>query len=155
VTDEFDAPRRTAAHPATALWVFVGIALVGVLAALILVVWPPSAGPPPQEIAADPLLVRGREVFLDRCASCHGRTGRGDGPTAAYVKGPPVGNLTDEKWKHGDSPDAVLAVIRLGAPDSQMPGWGRLLDPADVKAVAGFVYHLGGRPVPDVLRAGD
>jgi cytochrome c oxidase cbb3-type subunit 3 len=147
-------PER-AAHPATALWVFVGIALVGVLCALTFVYWPPSAGPPPQEIAADPLLVRGREVFLDRCASCHGRTGCGDGPTAAYVKGPPVGNLTDAEWKHGDSSDAVLAVIRLGAPNSQMPGWATLLSPGDIKAVAAYIYHLAGRDAPEVLRKED
>jgi hypothetical protein len=36
-----------------------------------------------------------------------------------------------------------------------MPGWGSLLDPADVKAVAAFVYHLGHRPVPEVLRKED
>jgi mono/diheme cytochrome c family protein len=47
----------------------------------------------------------------------------------------------------------VLAVISLGVKDSQMPGWGTLIRPSDVKAVAAYVYHLAGRPVPEVFRA--
>ena len=42
--------------------------------------WRVGREPPPPEVAADPLLVRGREIYLDRCASCHGPSGRGDGP---------------------------------------------------------------------------
>src|SRR5688572_1831254 len=38
------------------------------------------AGPPPVDIAADALLVEGRSNYLSRCVSCHGATGRGDGP---------------------------------------------------------------------------
>ena len=109
-------------------------------------------GPPPPEIAQDALLTRGREIYLARCVACHGTLGRGDGPLAANLIGPPVGNLTDTEWKHGDRPDQVVAVIDKGVPNTRMEGWGRVLDPPEVKAVAGYVYFLAKREVPDELR---
>jgi mono/diheme cytochrome c family protein len=108
--------------------------------------------PPPPEVAADPLLARGRTIFLGRCATCHGNEGRGDGPIAGNLTGPPVGNLTDDQWKHGDRPDQVMAVIDRGVPNTRMESWSRVLDPPDLKAVAAYVYYLAKHPVPDELR---
>jgi cytochrome c oxidase cbb3-type subunit III len=110
------------------------------------------AGPPPPEIAQDALLTEGRTIYLVRCVACHGNDGRGDGPLAANLLGPPVGNLTDSEWKHGDRPDQVIEVIDKGAPNSRMDGWGRVLDPPELKAVAAYVYFLAKRAVPDELR---
>lgn len=111
-----------------------------------------ASPPPPAEVAADPLLAQGREVFLGRCASCHGTVGRGDGPLAKGLAGPRVGDLTAKAWKHGEAPDQVLGVLRVGVRDSAMPGWKGILDDADVRASAAYVYYLGGRPIPDALR---
>ncbi len=110
------------------------------------------AGPPPPEVAQDPLLTKGREIYLARCVACHGTDGRGDGPLAANLIGPPVGNLTDNEWKHGDRPDQVIAVIGQGVPNTRMDGWGRVLDPPDISAVAAYVYFLAKRLVPEELR---
>jgi cytochrome c oxidase cbb3-type subunit 3 len=110
------------------------------------------AGPPPPEVAKDPLLSRGRLIYLARCAACHGNDGRGDGPIAASLIGPPVGNFTIETWKHGDRPEQVLSVIRQGVPNTRMDGWGKVLDPPDIRAVAAYVYFLAKRPLPDGLR---
>jgi mono/diheme cytochrome c family protein len=41
-------------------------------------------------------LASGRAVYLDKCAECHGETGRGDGPQARTYD-PAPGNLTDTK----------------------------------------------------------
>jgi cytochrome c oxidase cbb3-type subunit III len=109
-------------------------------------------GPPPPEIAQDALLTRGREIYLARCVACHGNDGRGDGPLAANLIGPPVGNLTDNEWKHGDRPDQVLVVIDKGVPNTRMDGWGRVLDPPELNAVAAYVYFLAKRAVPEELR---
>jgi mono/diheme cytochrome c family protein len=110
------------------------------------------APPPPPEVAQDALLSRGREIFLARCATCHGNDGRGDGPIARNLLGPPVGNLTDDEWKHGDRPDQVVAVIAQGVPNTRMEGWSRVLDPPEQRAVAAWVYYLARRPVPEELR---
>ena len=108
--------------------------------------------PIPAVIAADPLLSRGREIYLDRCLSCHGPSGKGDGPLAKGLTGPPPRNLADEPWKHGDKPEQVLTVIADGVKDAQMPGWAGNYGPEDLKAVAAYVYQIAGRPVPEALR---
>ena len=108
--------------------------------------------PAPPEVAKDPLLSQGRVIYLARCIACHGTDGRGDGPIASQLIGPPVGNLTDDVWKHGDRPEQVLSVIGQGVPNTRMDGWGRVLDPPEVKAVAAYVYFLAKRPVPDEIR---
>jgi cytochrome c oxidase cbb3-type subunit 3 len=110
------------------------------------------ASPPPAAIADDPLLVEGRAVYLARCVSCHGDSGRGDGPIARGLAGPPVGDLTDARWKHGDRPDQVLAVVAQGVPNSAMPPWKSTLSDRALHAVAAYAYYLAGRPVPAALR---
>jgi cytochrome c oxidase cbb3-type subunit 3 len=108
--------------------------------------------PPPPEVARDPLLSQGRTIYLARCVACHGNDGRGDGPIAVDLIGPPVGNLTDREWKHGDRPDQVLTVIGQGVSNTRMDGWSRVLDPPELKAVAAYVYYLAKQPVPAELR---
>jgi mono/diheme cytochrome c family protein len=103
-------------------------------------------------VAADPLLRSGREVYLARCVSCHGPNGRGDGPLAKHLAGPKVGDLTSDRWKHGDAPAQVTAVVADGVPNSTMPGWGRTLSADEMKGVVAYVYHLSGRTVPDQRR---
>jgi cytochrome c oxidase cbb3-type subunit 3 len=108
--------------------------------------------PPPPEVAAHAILSQGRLIYLARCTACHGVDGRGDGPLAGSLIGPPVGNLTDREWKHGDRPEQVLAVIGEGIRNTRMDGWSRVLDPPELNAVAAYVYYLAKQPVPEALR---
>jgi cytochrome c oxidase cbb3-type subunit 3 len=109
-------------------------------------------GPPPPEVARDPLLTRGRLIYLARCASCHRNDGQGEPPGTIAAFGPPVQNLTDAEWKHGDRSEQVLKVITEGVPNTRMNGWGRILDRDEIRAVAAYVYYLGKRAVPEELR---
>jgi cytochrome c oxidase cbb3-type subunit 3 len=149
---------RPSIDPAVARVGGFAAAVVVAAAALTYVLLRRPVGPPPAEIAGDPLLVAGREVYLSRCVSCHGEKGRGDGPIAKGLSGPPVGDLTDAAWKHGDRPDQVLEVVSDGVRDTAMPGWGSVLDGRNmqngpnVRAVTAYVYHLAGRDVPAELR---
>lgn len=126
-----------------------GMVLGGVCAVVVLGT---RREPPPPEIAADPLLVRGREIYLDRCASCHGPSGRGDGPLAKGLTGPAPRNLAQDPWKYGERPEQVLTVLAEGVKDAQMPGWAGTYGPEDLRAVAAYVYQVAGKPIPDPLR---
>ncbi len=130
------------------------LALLGVMAGGFVAfrVLSKPASPPPPEVAKDALLTDGRVIYLARCVACHGNDGKGDGPLAANLIGPPVGNLTDGEWKHGDRPEQVITVIGQGVPNTRMDGWGRVLDPPELKAVAAYVYYLARRAVPEELR---
>jgi mono/diheme cytochrome c family protein len=79
-----------------------GVALLAVLFGVgTLLVFCPT----PSARAAD--LVKAKEVFLDKCAKCHGESGKGDGPKAKTLKKKPadytdkakMSQLTDEKLK--------------------------------------------------------
>lgn len=129
--------------------VMFGLIVAGSFAFMMLREPPP---PPPPEVAVDPLLLEGWALYLDRCVSCHGPSGRGDGPIAKGLAGPPPGDLADADWKHGDRPDRVIDVLTRGVPGSSMPGWKGILDPQEIQAVAAYVFYLAGRPVPDAFR---
>lgn len=138
--------------PASSVLIFLGFLALIVGAALAYRLLRSPASPPPVAIANDPLLVEGRSVYLYRCVSCHGESGRGDGPIAKGLSGPPVGDLTDATWKHGDRAEQVLGVVTRGVRDTTMPGWEGTLIPRELRAVSAYVYHLAGRAVPDPLR---
>src|SRR3989449_7416395 len=77
--------------------------------------------------------VKGKVVYEKWCAGCHGETGAGDGPAAAYML-PRPRNFTGAVYKirttaSGQLPtDAdLLRAIDEGLPGSAMPAWkGRL-----------------------------
>lgn len=110
--------------------------------------------PPSKEISGDPLLVQGHELYQMRCVSCHGVTGRGDGPIAATSGPTPVGDLSDNQWKHGDTPEQVLNVVTNGVRGTSMSAWSSAFNAQELRALAAYVYHLAGRDVPPQLRVG-
>jgi cytochrome c oxidase cbb3-type subunit 3 len=142
----------TRSGPAAIVWIFLAIGLLLVLGAISYMLLSRQEEPVPQAIASDPLLLRGRAIYLERCLNCHGPSGQGDGPIAKGLTGPPPRNLAKDPWKYGDRPDQVLAVLADGVKDAQMPGWSGNYGPEDLKAVAAYVYQIAGKPVPDTLR---
>lgn len=107
----------------------------------------------------------GAALYRTYCASCHGVSGRGDGPMAEYLRLPPT-NLTALAPRHGGTfdHDAVAMAIdgrrRIGSHGpSDMPVWGdafssplarggdRLLRER-VRAIVGHIASLQERPAP-------
>lgn len=70
---------------------------------------------------------------------CHGMTGAGDMPMAA---GYPNANLIDQRWAHGPEKEALVRVIRDGLPGTPMLGFGRMMSPEEIDAVAEYVRGL-------------
>ena len=87
---------------------------------------------------------RGKTVFGDNCAPCHG-TG------AAGAKGYP--NLNDDDWLWGGTLDQIMQTIQFGARsgdpkahEGQMLAFGRdgMLKPEQIVTVANYVRSLSG-----------
>jgi len=75
-------------------------------------------------LASSERFAQGLEVYTrTQCANCHGGDGTG-APT-----GP---NLRDRWWIHGNSMEAIAAVIRDGANDNKMPGHAGKLSNQDI-----------------------
>ncbi|WP_213770493.1 cytochrome-c oxidase, cbb3-type subunit III [Bradyrhizobium sp. dw_78] len=103
------------------------------------------------DIEKDPALLslaraRGRTVFADNCAPCHGSGGAG-------AKGFP--NLNDDDWLWGGSLDQIMQTIQFGARsgnpnahEGQMLAFGRdgMLKKDEIVTVANYVRSLSGLP---------
>ena len=72
----------------------------------------------------------GAALYLAYCASCHGRTGRGDGPVAEYLKIPPADLTKISSRANGVFPAHEVGRIIDGRQivrahgDAAMPVWG-------------------------------
>jgi mono/diheme cytochrome c family protein len=76
----------------------------------------------------------GAETYLQHCASCHGRGGRGDGALASSLKTRPTDLTQLARRNGGRFPDDRLRALLAGRRpmrsvhgDSDMPVWGPLL----------------------------
>ena len=80
----------------------------------------------------------GREIFLAKCASCHGNLGEGGiGP-----------NLTDDYWIHGGKMTDIAKTISEGVLDKGMPPWKAVLKPEEVQTVTAFIKSIRGTNPP-------
>lgn len=106
---------------------------------------------PLADIEKDPALLafaraRGRVVFADNCAPCHGSGGAG-------AKGYP--NLNDDDWLWGGSLDQIMQTIEFGARsghskahEGNMLAFGKdgILKKDEIAKVANYVRSLSGLP---------
>jgi cytochrome c oxidase cbb3-type subunit 3 len=109
------------------------------------------AAAPLAEIEKDPALLalaraRGKTVFGDNCAPCHGSGGAG-------AKGYP--NLNDDDWLWGGSLDQIMQTIQFGARsghpkahENAMLAFGKegVLKKDQIVTVANYVRSLSGLP---------
>jgi cytochrome c oxidase cbb3-type subunit 3 len=81
----------------------------------------------------------GKEVFVARCAVCHGDSAEGKiGP-----------NLTDHHWIHGaGSLTDIYKTTSEGVAAKGMPAWAKQLTPKELQNVVGFVGSLRGKMTP-------
>lgn len=99
---------------------------------------------------------RGTQVYDAHCAECHGAHGRGDGPSAAFLK-PRPRDFTSGTFKlrttetgSGPTRDDLIQTVRRGMYGSAMPGWDRILPDEDINDVVAYVESLSPRRAPPV-----
>jgi mono/diheme cytochrome c family protein len=89
---------------------------------------------------------RGHRVFRQRCATCHGPEGRGDGQNAYNLQPPPPDFRESlAKLSPADRRKVVEAGTAALGRSPLCPPWGRSLDPDDVDAVLAWL-DVASRP---------
>lgn len=86
--------------------------------------------------AAGADLARGKKVFADNCAACHGDAGKGNREIGAP-------DLTDQIWLYGSGRDTIVEGLMNGR-GAVMPAWAPRLDDTTIKSLAVYVHTLGG-----------
>lgn len=87
----------------------------------------------------DAQAAKGKPLFQTICAACHGVDGKG-----RTVLGAP--DLTDKDWLYGPSLASIRSAIEHGH-QGQMPTFKDILQPNQIRVVAGYVWSLSHAPV--------
>jgi high-affinity iron transporter len=85
---------------------------------------------------------RGRELFVQHCALCHGERADGRGARREGLSAPPA-DFTRPAWRKGRTPRQVFEAIRDGVPSRSMPAWRGLGDEA-LWDLTAYLLSLGG-----------
>lgn len=95
-------------------------------------------------------LLRGAQVYRNRCAGCHGVSGDGNGPAADYLRPKPrdyrraVYKFTSTPYGARPVRQDLIRTIRRGAKGTSMPAFPWMTE-ADLQAVVDYVTYLSLR----------
>lgn len=102
-------------------------------------------------------LLRGREIFQERCIGCHGTRGDGEGVALEFLNPPPAGFTITDTARFGSdkSPGAYYWRILRGVPGTAMENFGTRLSVEDIWRVVLFLKTIpsGGlqkTPTPEM-----
>jgi cytochrome c oxidase cbb3-type subunit 3 len=80
----------------------------------------------------------GAQVFLAKCAVCHGEKGEGKvGP-----------NLADAYWIHGGDIQSIFKTIKYGVPAKGMVAWQNSMNGGQMQELASYIITLQGTNPP-------
>jgi high-affinity iron transporter len=83
----------------------------------------------------------GRALYDQHCASCHGATGRGDGPSAKGMSPPPPALGTRDAMADV-TPALMYRVISVGIAGTPMAGWAATLTPDQRWDLVSYINSL-------------
>jgi mono/diheme cytochrome c family protein len=91
---------------------------------------------------------RGALTYEQKCAACHGASGKGDGPRAAQIKtqGKVVANLVEPSRFRAAKPGDWHQIITDGRIQNLMPPFGQSLDAQQRWDVQAYIWSLGSSP---------
>jgi mono/diheme cytochrome c family protein len=111
----------------------------------------------PDHVWTDPkMIAKGKEIFIAKCALCHGEKGDGKGPASATLALKPA-DLTDGKmvaemagnfWLWRVSEGGLVEPFK--SKGSVMPAWKGELSMSDRWAVIAYAHTLSGHRGPHV-----
>ncbi len=87
----------------------------------------------------------GEAKFKQLCATCHGPSGKGDGPASASLN-PPPRDMSDGEWQESVDDQHIRTVIRDGGPAVDlaplMTAFGHTLDESDLDNLVAYIRSL-------------
>lgn len=88
---------------------------------------------------------KGQAIYAKFCASCHGTTGKGDGPAAAALNPKPK-DLTDKAYMSKLDDKYLVDIIAKGGAavgkSPLMPSWEKALKAEDIHNVIAYIRSL-------------
>lgn len=120
-----------------------------------------AAAQPEPDLGTEEQREAGRQLYMEKCAQCHGDTGQGDGVAAPFMRPMPrdftAGIFKVRTTPSGQLPtdDDMRRVIRDGMPYTGMPAWPSLSE----REISNLIYFIktfnddfsGPYGVPDVI----
>lgn len=98
---------------------------------------------PKTVMTANPeLLARGKKLYGQTCATCHGEKGEGTGPGATGLNPKPRNFTAGDGWKNGHGLDGIYKTLEEGLKGSSMVAYTYLAR-KDRMALAHYVQSLG------------
>lgn len=85
---------------------------------------------------------RGRELYLQNCALCHGERADGRGVRSTGLDKKPA-DFTDPSWKSDGAPERAYRAIRDGVAGTAMPSWSALSEEESWDLVA-YLLSVSG-----------
>ncbi len=88
-----------------------------------------------------PVALFGEAIYQQRCASCHGAEGGGDGPVAAQLPGPATAFADpDAIWTR--TPAQLFHTTKFGRLQNLMPPWQNELSDAEIWQAVAYAWSL-------------
>ncbi|PKL77538.1 MAG: hypothetical protein CVV27_05150 [Candidatus Melainabacteria bacterium HGW-Melainabacteria-1] len=84
-------------------------------------------------------VVAGKKIYAQRCATCHGTSGKGDGPTGKSLT-PKPRDFTKAKFSFAKNDAELVAFIKKGK--APMPAWGSVLNQTQIQDVIAYIHTL-------------
>jgi mono/diheme cytochrome c family protein len=97
---------------------------------------------PPGLLESGDARARGRALFLEHCALCHGERGDGHGSRIEGLARTPR-DFTNANWRRSTSPRRIFFAIREGISGTPMPQW-KSLSERDAWEMTAYVLSIGG-----------
>ena len=91
----------------------------------------------------------GKKLYTTYCSSCHGESGKGDGPAAASLPVKPA-NHTDGNVMNKMSDKTLMEIIskggQAGGKSAFMPAWGGALRDKQVADIVAYLRSIANPP---------
>lgn len=97
---------------------------------------------------SDESVAQGEMLYMANCVSCHGQTGRGDGPLGVDLRPPPANFFVHVPFH----PDGTLfSWIKDGVPGTAMPAWRDELTEEEMWSLVNYLKANYSEPPPTEL----